>query len=275
MPNSLWSARTKWGIIVKKGRAGFMNDPRSTLSGRPAWVVFSELEPAAPARTVHRSQRPKFGQQGRRDRSRRREQADTIRSTAMSFRNMHQHGDLLVRYLEARRAIFVDRLRWNVSEADGLEFDQYDTPFCRWVVLHEFGEVIGGVRLIPTTARSGIYTYMLRDAQNGILADIPTDVLFFKAPVDPNVWEASRFFITDAVPAARRTTVQRLLFDRMTETAQANGASSILGIVPGIWSRWARRLGRDASPIGARFAIDGSWNQAVLFHIGNTAHSRR
>jgi N-acyl-L-homoserine lactone synthetase len=185
----------------------------------------------------------------------------------MSFANMHEHGDLLTRYMQARKAVFIERLKWHVCEADEMEFDQYDTPYCRWVVLHEFGEILGGVRLMPTTASCGIYSYMLRDAQLGILDDLPTDVLFFKAPVDPKVWEASRFFITDAVPAARRTTVQRLLFRNMSETAARNGAHFLLGIVPAIWARWARRLDASATPIGAKFSIDGTWSQSVLFNV--------
>jgi N-acyl-L-homoserine lactone synthetase len=194
-----------------------------------------------------------------------------IRVTALSFLNIHEHGDLLLRYLQARRSIFIDRLHWSVSDVDGLEFDQYDNPFCRWVILHEFGVILGGVRLIPTDAACGIYSYMLRDAQNGTLEDLPTDVLFFKAPVDSRVWEASRFFITDKVPAARRRTVQRILFQSMSRTAGANGATSILGIVPAVWSRWARRLDAGATPIGARFSIEGTWSQSVLFHIGKDA----
>lgn len=185
----------------------------------------------------------------------------------MSFADIHMHGDLLVKYLRARRAIFIDRLHWNVAQADGMEFDQYDTPFCRWIVLHEFGEVLAGVRLLPTTARCGIYTYMLRDAQRGLLPDIPSDVLFISAPVDPLVWEASRFFITESVPATRRPLLQRLLFEQMSVTARQQGALHILGIVPGVWSRWARRLGADATPIGAKFSIDATWSQSVLFNV--------
>lgn len=190
----------------------------------------------------------------------------SVRMTAMSFRNMHQHGDLLPRYLEARKNVFVDRLNWHVPHVDGMEFDQYDTPFCRWVVLHEFGKVIGGVRLASTTAQCGIYTYMLRDAQQGHLADIPTDVLFFKAPVEQGIWEASRFFISDAVEAKRRLPVQSLLFKAMNDVAVDNGATFILGIVPYIWARWARRLGITATPIGAKFDIEGTKSQAVLFN---------
>lgn len=194
-----------------------------------------------------------------------------IRSPVLSFRNMHEFGDLLIRYLEARKSVFIDRLNWCVSEKDGMEFDQYDTPWCRWVILHEFGEVIGGVRLMPTTARCGIYSYMLRDAQLGILDDLPTDVLFLPAPVSPTVWEASRFFIVETVPAARRMAVQQLLFRRMRESAAEHGARILLGIVPSVWSRWARRIDATATPIGAKFSIDGTSSQSVLFNVQGQA----
>lgn len=198
--------------------------------------------------------------------------AGAIRATVISFADIHEHGELLVRYLKARRTIFIERLNWNVAEADGMEFDQYDTPFCRWVVLHEFGDVLAGVRLVPTTAQCGIYSYMLRDAQQGLLPQIPTDALFFKAPVDPLVWEASRFFITEDVPAARRSIVQRLLFKNMSIVAKENGAQHILGIVPAVWSRWARRLDADATPIGAKFSIDGTISQSVQFIVSKFLH---
>lgn len=190
-----------------------------------------------------------------------------IRATTISFGNIHEHGELLVRYLNARREIFIERLQWNVAQADGMEFDQYDTPFCRWVVLHDFGEVVAGVRLLPTTAQCGIYSYMLRDAQLGILPDIPTDALFLKAPVNPLIWEASRFFISVDVPAAHRKLVQLRLFESMSLVARENGAHHVLGIVPSVWSRWARRLGADAIPIGARFSIDGTRSQSVQFCV--------
>ena len=229
--------------------------------------VFPELEPVvdAPAAPKPTAQRNIFSL--RRSLPSRRPSLGGIKATTMSFRSMHEHGTLLTKYLEARKSIFIDRLHWQVGEVDGMEFDQYDTPACRWVVLHEFGEIIGGVRLLPTTAECGIYSYMLRDAQRGLLASLPTDVLFFEAPVNPNIWEASRFFITDIVPSARRAVVQQELFRNMTLAAKENGASRLLGIVPAVWSRWSRRLGVGATPIGAKFSIDGTVSQSVLLNI--------
>ena len=190
-----------------------------------------------------------------------------IRATTLSFRNIHEYGPLLAKYLETRKSIFIDQLKWQVAEADGMEFDQYDTPACRWVVLHEFGEVLGGVRLLPTTAECGVYSYMLRDAQRGILKGIPTDVLFIDAPVKRSVWEASRFFVAKDVASSRRLPVQQELFHQMTTVAMEGGATSILGIVPSVWARWSRRLGINASPVGAKFSIDGTFSQSVLFNI--------
>lgn len=194
-----------------------------------------------------------------------------IRGVELSFHNFHSFGNLFQKYLKARKSIFIDRLNWHISEAEGMEFDQYDTPFCRWVVLVEFGEILGGVRLMPTTATCGIYSYMLRDAQRGLLDDFPTDVLFIDPPVDAYTWEATRFFITDNVPGARRRLIQQMLFSEMNRVAAENGARYILGIVPAIWSRWARRLGVTATPIGAPFSIDGSRSQAVLFQVDDLA----
>lgn len=243
-----------------------MNDLRAPFQASSATIVFPELVPAATKaiaddklsalarKALHMRMSRLAGKKGH------------VRATAMSFRTMNEHGELLVSYLEARKAIFIDQLKWHVPQDDGLEFDQYDTPFCRWIVLHEFGEILGGVRLLPTTAKCGVYTYMLRDAQKGLLEGLPTDVLFFEAPVKHSIWEASRFFITNAVPAARRVQMQYLLFETMSRVAIDHGATHILGIVPSVWARWARRLDTGATPIGAKFSIDGTVSQSVLYN---------
>ncbi|OWU83502.1 N-acyl-L-homoserine lactone synthetase [Oceanicola sp. 22II-s10i] len=191
----------------------------------------------------------------------------SVKVTAMSFQNMTQYGDLFVEFMRARRAVFIDRLKWNLQQTDGMEFDQYDTPEARWVAVHEYGRVLGGIRLMPTTARCAIYSYMLRDAQKGLLDDIPRDVLFFDAPEDPRTWEATRLFISDDVEAERRSLVQRMLMIAMQSTAAQAGATSVIGIVPSVFARWLKRIGMEASPVGPKFSIDGTWSQAALFPL--------
>ena len=189
-----------------------------------------------------------------------------IKASVLSFLNMHVHGELLVSFLRARKKTFIDRLNWQLPETDGMEYDQYDTPAARWIVIHEFGEVVGGIRMTPTTARCGIYSYMLRDAQKGLLDEIPSDVLFFEAPVSPSIWEASRLFISQDVPAQRRVLIQSILMETLSASARELGASQVIGIVPAVWSRWLRRLDLGAVPVGPKFAIDGTISQAALFN---------
>ena len=93
-----------------------------------------------------------------------------MQTTTLSFANIHNHGELFANMLRARRELFIVHNKWDLPEALGMEYDQYDTPASRWVVVHdEFGRVLAGNRLTPTTTRCGIYSYMIRDAQRGLL----------------------------------------------------------------------------------------------------------
>ncbi|MFV0514156.1 MAG: acyl-homoserine-lactone synthase [Jhaorihella sp.] len=242
-----------------------MNHPRQLAHSTEAWSVFPDLEPArqpSPSRRLRLLRKPTPVKPEPAP-----ETAHHIRASTLSFTNMQDYGNLLVNYLRARRAVFIDRLGWQLPQTDGMEFDQYDTPLCRWIIVHEYGEIMGGVRLLPTTARVGHYSYMLRDAQKGLLEKIPNDVLFFKAPVDDRVCEASRLFIAETVPAHRRAAVQTVLMNEMSTTGRAMGASHVIGIVPAVWSRWLRRLGLGAVPVGPKFSIDGTSSQAALFNV--------
>ena len=244
-----------------------MKHSRSTVPAGPAWSVFPDLVPAG--LVAHAQAGEGKAVAGASNLARLPRPGGAARASTLSFTNMHSHGELLVRYLRARKDVFIDRLSWHLPNVDGMEFDQYDTPLCRWVIIHEFGEVLAGIRLVPTTARCGTYSYMLRDAQHGLLSDIPSDVLFFPAPVEEQIWEASRLFITDHVAAQRRGPVQAMLMQHMILSATREGARHVIGIVPAVWSRWLRRLGLYAVPVGPRFEIEGTASQAALFNVAD------
>lgn len=192
-------------------------------------------------------------------------------TTSLSFENMHQHGSLFVNLLKARRTSFIVRNRWKLPEAEGMEYDQYDTPASRWIAVHEGERVLAGIRLTPTTAKCGIYSYMIRDAQLGLLDTIPSDLLNFEAPIDEHIWESSRVFVCSEVPAKQRMEVQLRLMQSLIETARAEGASQVLGMVPAIWSRWISRLGMQATPAGPVMLIDGSNVQVAMMDLSENA----
>lgn len=195
-----------------------------------------------------------------------------MQTTTLSFDNIHTHGTLFTSVLRARHQSFIVQRKWNLPEVDGMEFDQYDTPQSRWIAVHEGGQVLAGIRLTPTTARCGIYSYMIRDAQLGLLSTIPDTLLYGEAPVSAKVWESSRVFIAHDVPGAIRTRVQRDLMTEMVQTAQMLGAERLLGLCPQVWGRWMRRIGFQTEAAGPAMDIDGVVNQCVAMDIRKTLH---
>ena len=104
-----------------------------------------------------------------------------MEATTLSYDNLHNHGELFANMFRARHRTFIQNAKWDLPEANGMEFDQYDTPASRWIAVHEAGEVLAGVRLTPTTAKVGMYSYMIRDAQRELLDTIPSNLLWEEA----------------------------------------------------------------------------------------------
>ena len=192
--------------------------------------------------------------------------------TTLSFENMHNFGELFANMLRARHQTFIVQNRWDLPEANGMEFDQYDTPASRWVTVHEDGQVLAGVRLTPTTHRCGIYTYMIRDAQRGLLDSIPSDLLDRKAPVASHIWESSRVFVGREVPAKLRFKVQLQLISEMVKSARDLGATEVIGIIPANSPRLARRVGLDCQPAGRILDFDGEQSVCVTISMATKMH---
>ncbi|MEO1951920.1 N-acyl-L-homoserine lactone synthetase [Thioclava sediminum] len=196
-----------------------------------------------------------------------------MQTTTLSFTNFHNHGELFANMLRARRELFIVQNKWDLPEAMGMEYDQYDTPASRWVVVHdELGKVLAGNRLTPTTTTCGIYSYMIRDAQRGLLATIPSNLLYDEAPVSETVWESSRLFVSHDVPMAMRRKVHARLVQEIGNSARELGASSALTLLNANWPRWAGRVGVDMTAMGPVLEIDGIKNQVVSMNFSQNLH---
>jgi N-acyl-L-homoserine lactone synthetase len=196
-----------------------------------------------------------------------------MQTTTLSFANIHNHGELFANMLRARRELFIVQNKWDLPEALGMEYDQYDTPASRWVVVHdELGRVLAGNRLTPTTTKCGIYTYMIRDAQRGLLDTIPANLLYEEAPVSDTVWESSRLFVAHDVPAGIRRRVHAQLIQELGSAARQLGASHCLTLLAASWPRWANRVGVMMKAMGPVMTIDGIENQVVSMDFTSTLH---
>lgn len=193
-------------------------------------------------------------------------------TTTLSFDNLHIYGDLFTTLFRARTESLYIEDRWKFPKADGLEYDQYDTPASRWIAVHENGKVLAGVRLTPTTVRCGVYSYMIRDAQCGLLNSLPSNLLDYEAPVESYIWEASRVFISSDVSEKRRARVQSMLVAEMTNAARMLGASQIIGLMPAQWARWTDYLGLNVEIVGPEIEVDNSLSKVGVLKLALKMH---
>lgn len=196
-----------------------------------------------------------------------------MQTTTLSFANLHNHGELFANMLRARRELFIVHNKWDLPEALGMEYDQYDTPASRWVVVHdENGSVLAGNRLTPTTTKCGIYSYMIRDAQRGLLDTIPAHLLYEEAPVGAHIWESSRLFVSHDVPSSIRRRVHAQLIAQLGDSVRGLGATHCVTLLAATWPRWADRVGVKMKAMGPVMEIDGIDNQVVLMDFSQTLH---
>jgi len=69
--------------------------------------------------------------------------------------------NLVYNFLRLRRDVFIGRKKWNLYDADGFEFEQYDVAtYATYVIAYgEKEKVLAGARLIRCNQTSGMGAY--------------------------------------------------------------------------------------------------------------------
>jgi len=195
-----------------------------------------------------------------------------MQMTTLSFENFHTHGPLFTNMLKARHRTFIEEMGWEIPSEGDMEFDQYDTAQSRWVCVHDGTRVLAGVRLTPTTASCGIYSYMVRDAQRGLLDAIPSNLLDDTAPIAEHIWDANRLFVAEGVETDIRREVQLSLMGHMVRSARELGATTLLGLLPIGIPRLGRRLGIDMEAGGPKMKIGGVTHRCYFVTMASKMH---
>ncbi|MCJ1902278.1 hypothetical protein MR829_18110 [Paracoccus versutus] len=152
--------------------------------------------------------------------------------------------DLVRKFYEFRRRMFVDRLGWKLGEYEQMEFEQYDSFDTRYAIAHVDGNVVGGGRLRRTDQRNGVYSYMIRDAVLGLLPGLPDNLLYDDAPVDTQLWELTRF-ATNGQPG-----VAVALLYEINAYLNSRGATGCLCLGTPAFLRMASKFSWDVDQMG-------------------------
>ena len=188
-----------------------------------------------------------------------------MQSTEITFDNLGETGDLFTALLRARYHHFIMVRGWPMPNVRGLEFDQYDTPESVYCAIHDEASVQGGFRITPTTARCMNSTYMLRDAQRGLLPDLPRDVLDTEAPQDPHIWEVSRVFVSDRLKSRERMLVRHAMGRSFAQLSQKWRINAFLCLTSVTSALLTRRSGLELTRASPRFEAAGEICQA--YHL--------
>ena len=195
-----------------------------------------------------------------------------MENITFKLKNMHEHGGAFFEYLALRKQFFVDKLGWDIPHDESHEMDQYDNPTASYSLVVKDGTVIGGARLMPTTAKWGTHTYMLRDAVKGKLIDIPPEVLG-QDIVDGDLWESTRIVMSDDVRThAERSMCLSLIMDGLVDLTAENGGKRLMGLSTLTLMRALRQLGYDAERLGEPYLNEGDGRRYAV--LGMTAARR-
>lgn len=154
-------------------------------------------------------------------------------------------------YLALRNRVFTVQKNWDVWLKKNNDIDQYDQYDAHYIVVYDPTtlKVVAGARLLRTdrgsgNAAAGGGTYMIRDAVDGRLSALPSDLLFGAPPVEKDVWELTRL-VSDGPPAA-----VGLVMKELNRFLIIQAARSCLFLGPKVIARLARSGGFQPTPIG-------------------------
>ena len=160
--------------------------------------------------------------------------------------NAEHHVSNLYQMHRIRKAVFKDRLGWDVTVKGELEVDEYDALGPSYLLsIDRYGTLNGCVRLLPTTGPN-----MLRDI-------FPHFVTKAAVPRSERVWEASRFAVsgnTTAVETGLSQTTYDLLIG-VLKFGLSNGISTIACVVDVRMERILRRAGWQLERLGPAHRI--------------------
>jgi len=174
-----------------------------------------------------------------------------------------QNSELALGMHRLRRRVFRDRLEWEVSVSDGLEIDQYDALSPTYLLGVDRQDVVGCVRLLPTTGRN-----MLADT-------FPILLDGRAAPTSTRIWESLRFCVDTKNAAATAENGLReatfLLFAAMIEWGQSRGLTAIATVTDLRMERILRRAGWGLDRLGKPRQIGATKAVAGLLPVTDDA----
>ncbi|MEX0281334.1 MAG: acyl-homoserine-lactone synthase [Arenibacterium sp.] len=172
-----------------------------------------------------------------------------MKTSIITWADIHRHGDLWWQHLQLRRALFVNEKGWGVPHNHEAEWDQYDNANTVYVITHSEGQVLAASRLNPCNFESGGWSYMIRDACLGKLPGIPTDILN-QTELFSDAWEATRFTVSQKISQDARDTALAENAKALYRAATQIKTPTLLALMRPGFIRWLTDIGLPTERLG-------------------------
>ena len=162
----------------------------------------------------------------------------------------------------ARKAIFVDLLKWDVPVIDDkYEMDQFDDEHATYLVLAApDGTHLGSARLLPTSR-----PHILGSLYAGLCQKQP--------PQAANIFEITRFCLDRGLSARERRAVRDTLVVALVEHALTAGICAYSAIAEMGWFQQILTFGWRCRPLGVPQVIGQTTLAALYIEIDRTTPS--
>jgi acyl-homoserine lactone synthase len=169
--------------------------------------------------------------------------------------NRHLYEDVIEQHFRIRHEIFVEERGWEaLRKPDGREVDSYDNEETVYLLALEDRRVVGGQRLYPTTKPS-------------MMSEIfPHLAAVRGCPVDPLIWECSRYFI---VSERREGILNLQLLASVQEFCLDHGIVQFSAIIETWWLPRLHEAGFVATPLGLPALIENAWTMAAVVDVSH------
>lgn len=156
----------------------------------------------------------------------------------------------------ARKAVFVDLLKWDVPVLGGqYEIDQFDDAHATYLILAEAGGThLASARLLPTRR-----PHILGSLYAGLCAEAP--------PQGDDIFEITRFCLDRRLTTRARRAVRDTLVSALAEHALASGITAYSAIAEIGWSRQILAFGWHCVPLGLPQMLGGKMLTALRIDI--------
>jgi len=163
---------------------------------------------------------------------------------------------LLRAMFEARKAVFIDLLKWDIPALAGrYEIDQFDDEHAQYlIVASPEGEHMASARLLPTD-------------RPHILDSLFPHLCAGPVPTGPDIMEITRFCLSRDLRAADRRFARDMLVTGLADLAIAQGIRSYTGVTEMPWMRQILAFGWRAVPLGVPYIVGSSMLGAMRIDI--------